>query len=81
MKFLIQHETSHIQNGWEARSTELRMAAHGHDEEIARESLKKCIESFLMPFSRQGTLEEEVSKIGLTVEKGDPESELEVTLV
>ena len=81
MEFLIQHEMYPIKNGWAAQASTLRMAAHGHDEEAARDNLKQAVESFLIPFLREGTQRDEFNKIGLSVEWDKFGDAIEVTLV
>lgn len=67
MRIVLKHETYQVRSGWAARSPEVGMAAHGRNEDMARSNLAYTVRLFLAPFQREGTLEQEVQRMGLQV--------------
>lgn len=78
MDVKLSRELKPIRNGWSSRSAALRLAAHGHSEEVADQNLQRAARLFLTPFQRQGTLQAEAMTMGLQV-SGD-QDDLRVTL-
>jgi hypothetical protein len=70
---VLKHDIKRIKNGFEARSPELRLAAHGHSADVARRNLERTALLLLSPFDRGGVLEEEVRRLGLRAEEDGSE--------
>ncbi|MGD0780514.1 MAG: hypothetical protein ABR954_07050 [Dehalococcoidales bacterium] len=68
MLVILKHETYQVKNGYAARSSELRLVAHGATIELAQRNLEKTVEFFLKPFERQGILNDKIRSLGLKVE-------------
>jgi len=71
MLIVLKHRLNHVKNGFAASSPELGIAAHGHSPEAARDNLEHSALLFLRPFERQGTLREELTKLGMEVQGED----------
>lgn len=56
-----------IKNGWSSRAVAPRVAAHGRSPELADLNLERVVRLYLAPFERAGTLESEVTALGLQV--------------
>ena len=65
VEVMLKHEVKRIKNGWSVRSPELRLAAHGFSQEAAMLNLQSTVRLLLAPFSRDGTLTEEIRMMGL----------------
>lgn len=68
MLIILKQETYQVKNGYAARSTELKLTAHGATVELAQRNLEKTVEFFLKPFERQGILDDKIQSLGLEVE-------------
>lgn len=73
MDIKLNRELKQIKNGWSSSSPVLRLAAHGHSEEVADKNLERAARLFLSPFQREGTLRTEAATLGLQVisDQGD----------
>lgn len=79
MKVVLKSETKRVKNGYCVRAPELRLAAHGYNEEVARQNLQNTVRLYLSPFVRQGTVRDEMRRAGLRVSEVD-DGELSVIL-
>ena len=68
MRVVLKPDVKRIRNGYSATSSEFRIAAHGFSAEAAKMNLERAAQTFLAPFLRQGTLEEELELAGVPLD-------------
>lgn len=71
MRLVIKHEVNPVRGGYLARSTQMRVAAQGYNEQTAKANLERTVQLFLAPLEREGILQEELRKMGVTFEEID----------
>lgn len=67
MRVVLKPAVKRIRNGYSATSPEFHITAHGFSPDQARMNLEKTALIFLQPFSRAGTLRDELRIAGVSV--------------
>ncbi len=72
MHIVLKHETYGIKGGVCARGPQIKLAAHGYNEEIALFNLVTAARHFLTPFVRAGVGPEELKSLAIEFDDGSP---------